>query len=367
MSEKVFDIAVIGGGICGIGVAWQAACSSRSVLLLEKYKLSSATSAGSLRIIHGGLRYLQKLQLGRTLESMHSQADLLREYPDIVTPLSCMMPLAKYGLKSAFFARLGIIFYKFLSIASGYKINECRLVKAEEFDKMLPYFRGKAPYGALLWHDAQLQNPYALAIMHKQKISEIGEICENTKVLKIKRVSNLFEIITADQTYKARVVINASGPGADHIELEDINYQRTKIRWVKAFNLIFRRNQELSHALGLSSKAGRLYFYTPRTMSIAAGTFYYPLQDHCPEPDDNELKEALAELQSAAAELKLESTDLIGLESGILAAKVGGSPNDLIDHEIIEDCQGYIDLISVKYTTFRELGKRILAKADRYL
>ncbi|MBN8551177.1 MAG: FAD-dependent oxidoreductase, partial [Deltaproteobacteria bacterium] len=101
VAPSAVDIAVIGGGISGLGVALEAALNGFEVALFEKGPLASATSANSLRIMHGGIRYLQQMNLPRVMESVRAQAELLADFPDIVRPLPCVMPLTSGGLKSA--------------------------------------------------------------------------------------------------------------------------------------------------------------------------------------------------------------------------------------------------------------------------
>lgn len=299
---------------------------------------------------------------------MKSQGWLLKNHADFIVPLPCLMPLASSGLKSAPFVKAGLIFFKLLGFVAGVKPLESRIISGGEFDAIFPELKGKAPNGALLWHDAILNNPQGLAIKLKLEIASNAAVFENTAVSKIKYEDGVYAISAGEHSYKAKVVINAAARGADEIMLENIEYKRPCVKWVKAFNLIFRMNKQLSHAIGLSSSAGRLYFYTPRTMQLAAGTFYYPLSDdfNC-QPTEEQIIEAIQELNSAASEFSLNYNDLIGVEAGTLAAHSADKDVKLVDHEIINDCRGYIDLISVKYTTFPELGKRLFEKAVKYL
>jgi glycerol-3-phosphate dehydrogenase len=95
-----FDLAVIGGGVVGLCLAFEAARAGRSVVLLEREAdLAQRTSANWFRILHGGLRYLQSLDLVRHRESVRARQEWLRVFPDLVEPLPCLMPLTGRGLK----------------------------------------------------------------------------------------------------------------------------------------------------------------------------------------------------------------------------------------------------------------------------
>ncbi|WP_191060549.1 FAD-dependent oxidoreductase, partial [Geminicoccus harenae] len=99
-SGERFDLAVIGGGVAGLCLAYEAARAGRRVVLLEREAtLAARTSANWFRILHGGLRYLQTLDLVRHRESVLARREWLRDFPDLIEPLPCLMPLAGRGLK----------------------------------------------------------------------------------------------------------------------------------------------------------------------------------------------------------------------------------------------------------------------------
>jgi glycerol-3-phosphate dehydrogenase len=92
-----YELIIIGGGISGLGVAREAAQRGYHCLILEKEKCCRATSANSLRIIHGGFRYLQSLDFGRVFESISEQNYWLSAAPNYVKLLPCFLPLKRFG------------------------------------------------------------------------------------------------------------------------------------------------------------------------------------------------------------------------------------------------------------------------------
>ena len=113
MSEGPFDIAVIGGGINGCGIARDAAGRGLSVFLCEKGDLAGATSSASTKLIHGGLRYLEYYQFRLVYEALLEREVLLRAAPHIVRPLRFVLPHHK-GLRPAWLIRLGLFVYDHL-------------------------------------------------------------------------------------------------------------------------------------------------------------------------------------------------------------------------------------------------------------
>src|SRR5213594_392851 len=93
LTERTFDVLVVGGGIYGLTIAFDAALRGLSVALVERDDFGSGTSFNHLRTIHGGLRYLQSLDVGRARESLHERATLARIAPYAVRPLPFALPL----------------------------------------------------------------------------------------------------------------------------------------------------------------------------------------------------------------------------------------------------------------------------------
>ena len=96
---KTVDIAIIGSGIHGSILALEAAQAGYRVALFEKGDFGGSTSANSLKIIHGGIRYLQHLNIKRMRESILSRRSMMQFAPHLVRPLACLMPTYGHGIK----------------------------------------------------------------------------------------------------------------------------------------------------------------------------------------------------------------------------------------------------------------------------
>ena len=92
LSDEVYDVVIIGGGIYGVCVAWEAALRGLSVALVDKGDFGHATSSNSLRIIHGGLRYLQHLDIRRMRRAIRERMIWMRIAPHLVHPLPVLVP-----------------------------------------------------------------------------------------------------------------------------------------------------------------------------------------------------------------------------------------------------------------------------------
>lgn len=98
LTNNYYDLLIIGGGIYGACLAWEATLGGLSVALVEKADFGAATSANSLKTIHGGLRYLQHADLKRMRESIHERTTLMRIAPHLVHPLPVLIPTYGHGM-----------------------------------------------------------------------------------------------------------------------------------------------------------------------------------------------------------------------------------------------------------------------------
>ena len=99
LQNTAYDLVIIGGGIYGVCIAWEASLRGLSTALIEKEDFGHATSANSMKIIHGGLRYLQNFDIGRMRQSIQERTVLMRIAPHLVHPLPILMPIYGHLMK----------------------------------------------------------------------------------------------------------------------------------------------------------------------------------------------------------------------------------------------------------------------------
>lgn len=110
-----YDLIIIGGGVYGAALVWEAALRGLSAILLEKDDFGSGTSANSLKVIHGGFRYLQDLDFSRVRESARERRALIRIAPHLVRPLACIIPTYKEVTRSKTALCVGVKLYDMLA------------------------------------------------------------------------------------------------------------------------------------------------------------------------------------------------------------------------------------------------------------
>src|SRR5690242_21305921 len=161
MNQK-FDLVVVGAGINGAGIARDAALRGLKVLLVDKGDIGGGTSAGSTRLIHGGLRYLEHFEFGLVRESLRERETLLKIAPHLVKPLPITIPIYKHNKRGPATIRAGMIFYDLLSL--GKSLPRHRMLSRAETLKRWPGLNPDGLLGSALYHDAQVEFPERLVM-----------------------------------------------------------------------------------------------------------------------------------------------------------------------------------------------------------
>lgn len=362
------DVSVIGGGIAGIGAAIACAQKGLKVRLFERHQLCSATSANSLRIIHGGIRYLQSLDIARTLESIRAQEQLLRLFPKLIRRLPCLMPLTKGGMRSYLPASVAIKLYDFLGKRHG-RVKSSRILKREFFDRYHPDLAKFFPFGALLWYDARIVDLQKFNLALRDCLNQLQiEVLENFEIKRVARKQDEFILSNSDLAteYKSSSVINCAGAWLNSIKKENIEIGFRNDSWCRAFNLVVGKQISDRFAIGLHSRAGRLLFFVPRDSCTAIGTGYLPWAS-ASDPfklANEELGNFISDINQTIPGWQINSTDIISLDLGILPCKghnSAGEPNPQ-GRSVITENRGYFELLSTKYTTFLTQVSDLAAK-----
>lgn len=379
MTEEVqspFELIVIGGGISGLGVTLAAAQQGLSVALLEKEEIGRATSANSLRIIHGGFRYLQSFDLPRVIESLREQDYWLRTAPQFVKALPCLLPVEPFGARSRYPLIVAGKLYGLLSRWHARKDGGVSLVSKDFVEAQVPALKNQAPRGALLWRDALLEDPLKFAgYIRDQALQAGARIYERSPVTKIihERPRRFKVEVSTRQgliAYESAVVVNSAGPWLNLLPVQGATGLPTfPVRWCKGYNVILKKRLTRDFAFGVAGE-GRFYFFVPRGEFTVLGTWYIPYEDDPAHVTVTE-EEIAAFLSSSnrafpAGGLSLE--DVLSVEVGVLPMRcVSRFGPKLFGAHRISSRRGYLEVLSTKYTTFRSQGVEVARLAKRCL
>jgi glycerol-3-phosphate dehydrogenase len=367
----IYDLAVIGAGYTGLGVALAAQEQGLSVVVIEQGEIGSGASANSHRIVHGGFRYLQKLNLKRARASACAQAEILKRYSAYVKVLPCYMPLNPWGLKSKWPVRCALLLFRLVSFGiSAPRVPIGKVVKPESLPQE---WQEQASYGALLWHDVSVQDYRGLieAIASEVK-SKSGQVLTSTRVVQVLKedssyASLLLEGVDGELTVNARTIANCIG--AWHgLRAEGEPSPFGEIAWIKAFNIVLRKQLPIDAAFAFASKVkkGALYFLVPRMAGSAIGTVYSENEVSLDEMtvSSDEVAEVLQAVGESFNDLKLSFSDVKATEVGLLPAKfnVGKSCYELLEKDQVVIAGNFADVLAVKFTTFLTLGRQVVSQ-----
>jgi glycerol-3-phosphate dehydrogenase len=215
-----FDLVVVGGGINGAGIARDAAMRGLKVLLVDKGDIGGGTSAGSTRLIHGGLRYLEHFEFGLVRESLRERETLLRIAPHLVRPLAITIPIYRDGGRGWTTIRAGMIGYDLLSW--GKSLPRHRMLSARETLRQMPGLSDERLIGSAVYYDAQVEFAERLVVENVLAAVECGAtVLTHTRVADFVIEDGWIAGVRLDgdkaDQFRARIVINAAGPWVDRL------------------------------------------------------------------------------------------------------------------------------------------------------
>lgn len=393
LAGREYDILIIGGGIHGITLAREAALANLSVALVEKSDFCSATSSSSLKILHGGIRYLQQANVPRLRQSVIERRTLLTIAPHLVEPLPCTMPTYGYGMKSKAAMFLGLTTYNLLSrdrnqgLSPEKTLPHCRIGSRADWLAIAPELDDPRYTGAALWHDAIAMNTERLGLgfvaAATQAGAHVANYVEVTGFLRSGRdvtgVTAIDLITNQSLTIRAKVTVNNTGTWTkDILNLLGAEISTPKYRCALAMNVVLRKQLIATHAVGLTAykkgwKSGRLFFFVPWRDRTMVGTYLRP---HTGKPDQlkvtpEDLQSFIANLNLAYPSAQLKPEDVAYIQAGIMPAEdqevsTDGEPNllnhyQILDHAKADNMHGLVSVLGVKWTTARDVAQRTLA------
>ena len=407
LTEKTYDLLIVGGGIYGAAAAWEASLQGLSVALIEQNDFGGATSANSLKIIHGGLRYLQQLDVMRMRESIRERRLMMQLAPHLAHPFTCVMPTYGHFMKGKEVMAVGMLLNDIISFDRNFlpdpqkKIPMGKVISREKCLDMIPFIDPVKYNGGALWTDGQVYNTERLTLAFVKSAVEMGaEVANYVKGTDlivqdnhISRVTVRDQLSGQEFSIASKMVLNTCGGWVNQF-LNNADAVNTipRIQLSTALNLVVNKKLLQDNAAGVYSnypyvlpdgsrrKIRRVLFMAPWREHTIIGTFHRPYQG---SPDQMQITES--EVREALEEANTAFHDQIISRDEISLVLKGFLPMDGIDkntgeviltkHYIICDHQkengisGLISVSGVKYTTARDVAEKsiklILKKLDR--
>jgi glycerol-3-phosphate dehydrogenase len=379
LTDREHDLLVVGGGIHGAAIARDAAERGLATALVEADDFGSGTSWNSLKTIHGGLRYLQKADLLRMRESIVERSTLLRIAPDLVRPLSFVIPTYGHGTKGPEAMALGLLLNEVISfdrnrgLSAASSIPRARTLSRREMAALVPGAPSAGLTGGAAWTDAQVASSERLGIAFVLAGVEAGLEAANhvearAVLLRDGRAVGVRarDLLSGSELeVRARLTLLAAGPGLDRL-LVTAGVRHDPVPMLRAMNLVLRRPVVSTHAVG-APISGRYLFLVPWQGIAIGGTSYEPAES----PGGREAEERLlADLAQAFPWAALTPDDVAlvhrGFVPGVRDASGLWSRHRLADHAR-DGVPGLLSLVGVKYTTARGVAEQCVDLAVRRL
>jgi glycerol-3-phosphate dehydrogenase len=385
--SREFDVAVVGGGILGAAVLREAATRGLSACLCEEADFGSGTTWNSLRILHGGLRYLQTMDLLRFTRSVHARRLLALHFPSLIRPVEFTMPLSGIGLHKPSLLRLALAANEALSARANagvdprVRLPPGRMLNRDETRQRLAVSRADQWCGAACWSELVLQSPervviellhdacrYGATALNYARVTKVAERGGRVTGLEIRdRVANAVGGI------RAATVIICAGARVDDIPLDGPRQQTRRFLPSLAFNLLLDTRFESPAALAVSAAepGSPVLFLVPQASGLLAGTMHVPRPAGTvtAAPSSAEIESFLAMLNSALPELVVTRASVRQVYAGLLPVKTSEGI-DLVARDVVEDLgrrggpRRCFVAYATKLTTALLTAKRIIDRID---
>lgn len=369
-----FDVIVVGAGINGLGIARDAAERGLRTLLVEQQDFCSGVSAWSGRLIHGGLRYLEHMEIGLVRESLRERERLFKLAPHLVKPVKLIMPFYKKNRRPPWLIWMGMMAYDMLSLDKSVSFH--RILGRTN---VLARFNGMAKEGlsgAALFVDGQIEYAERLCVELALAASQAGaDIRIHQKVVGFAnnngRVSGVKveKLDGSVETVKAKVVINAAGPWVDLVN-QNLETKKTKrlIGGTKGSHIIVDPFPGApSDVVYYESQAdGRLVLVIPWMGRYLIGTTdtKFDEEPDSARADNDEIKYLLEEVNTLIPESNLTREKILYTYSGVRPLPYAPGVSEwkiprshiVLDHKA-EGLPGLYSIVSGKLTTYRQLAE----------
>ncbi len=374
MTQALYDLAVIGGGINGAGIAADAAARGLNVVLFEQNDLASATSSSSSKLIHGGLRYLELFDFRLVREALQEREVLLAKAPHIIWPMRFVLPHVE-GMRPRALIRAGLFLYDHLARrrkiagSSGIDLLRDPMGRAlkPQFTKGYSYWDCWADDARLVVLNARAAALHGASIQTRARVTKLSNAADHW----------IIEVETAvgADTVRARGLVNAAGPWVDAVaQLANTGERRNlqpRIRLVKGSHIVVPRIEDADDAFLLQSADGRVVFalpYEERFTLIGTTDVPYEADPGAVAISDQEVG-YLLELANSFFARQLKRGDIVSTFSGVRPLFDDGNANVSAvtrDYRLeLEAGNGAAPLLTVlggKLTTYRKLAE---AAVDR--
>lgn len=374
LRAEPFDVVVMGGGITGAAAARDAASRGLRTALVEARDFGEGTSSRSSRLIHGGLRYLEQLELDLVFEASRERRTLLRIAPHMVRPLEFLFPLYRDGRVGRLTMTAGMWLYDALSLFRN--IERHQMLSEGDVLWREPTLSPEGLLGGARYFDAQVDDA-RLVLATVRSAVEMGAAAANRLAAEILveegrargvRVRDAEAGGASEWEIRASVVVNATGPWTDETALEAGISREPLLRPTRGTHIHVRRDR-IGHQRALifeSALDGRIMFVLPWGDLTLIGTTDEDYEGPPEEvrPTGGDVSYLLDSTNRLFPEARLTAEDVISAWAGLrpLVAGEAGEDEDEVsrEHVILEEIPGLVTIAGGKLTSHRAMAEEII-------
>lgn len=384
-ARRRYNLIIVGGGMYGVMLALEASLRELSVLLLEKEDFGGATSYNSLRIVHGGLRDLQTLNLRRYWTFGRERRWFLEHFPNLVERLPVLIPLYQRGLLRTDLFKIAFLLDRVLlprrdrTISGTQFFPPGKIISASEVKKHFPQVDDRGLSGGAFWYDAAIPDTQRLIIEVLLRVCRTGSVALNymPAVELLQNQNQVVGVRSHDALhgmhydFSSKVVINAAGPWCQDVALRfDQDIPGSYCPSV-AWNILFDQEAPSDCALGIRPPASgeQLQFLHPWKGRLLAGTGHAPREarEEVPQPSLEEIHAHLDDLNEAIPKLQLAPEDILHVYAGYLPVQRNSSvrlakEDRFVDHGTHGGPVGLYSVQSTKLTAARRTAEKVLSE-----
>ena len=380
MAFPFFQVAVIGGGINGAGIAREAAYRGYNCLLAEQGDFAGATSSQSSKLIHGGIRYLEQGRMGLVFEALHERKTLLAIAPHLVSPLRFHIPVYRGDSRAGWLIGLGCKLYDLL--AGPHNLTPSKRIQPQEFGQF-PELAQEGLQAIFAYSDAQVFDA-RLTLETALSASLAGAVVRNYyRLVQAQPKGDRFLLEFLDlrtqttEWAEAQVVINAAGAWTPQLDRWfTAKKKRPGLRFSRGIHLVVRAKGPHQHGFLTLPEGGRVVFVLPwagnytligTTESLYEGTDFA----HIP-PSEEEILYLLEVYRRYFPAQEIKRSEVLHIHSGVRSL-IDQGESDLgqmsreyhIEGERLRGGQGYWAVFGGKITTYRSLGEKVMDQVGR--